>query len=392
MRGERVERLGCERRRDLFEQATRLARSLEIPDGEEDLDRRGEEVGVRQRLPRFGDGAAEGAGGDVGASLREAQQRQPRLRLAPVEIRRLERLLGQVEGPTQAVDLAFLIVRLRERFALVRLCGAAGAARFIQRFGPRAPDLQELGAMNQARPLERDQPGLTRAPVGERGGPLARALDGVDALAAGDDAAIDEAGDDGRDVPRHHGEHGLVEQRHPALDAALANEHPPLHVAPKRRQVRVTDPIADGGRLRGHVVSRLELTQPVMLKGGRQQQQPARGGFGGLSFDQSLGAAQPGVRAPGLAHDARAEPDPERRTRRAPRRALGEPRFVEALHRLLGRLELSRELGGPGQPLEILGAEARGLVARRQELVGLTPRAPLVRLAPACERGLWLVW
>jgi hypothetical protein len=63
----------------------------------------------------------------------------------------------------------------------------------------------------------------------------------------------------GRHVSRHRREHALVEQRHPALDPALANEGPPLHVAAERRQIRVADPIADGGRLRGDVVAGIEL-------------------------------------------------------------------------------------------------------------------------------------
>ena len=357
----------------------------DVADGQVDLDGGGEQLGESQRILRLGDDAADRALRGLPLSAGQAQERQPRLRLLPVDARLLETALGLLDGAPQAVDLPFLIARIGERAAIVGANAAVGAARLLDRLGPGAADLQELGAVNQAGPLKGHRPRLTLAPGGERGGPLARALDRVDALAAGDHSAIDEAGEDRRQPVRGHGQHALVEQRHAAIDLPQTDERPSLDGAAKRREISVSHPIADRRGLGGHGEGGVELARHLVAKGGGQQQVSLLGAFGRLALDDPLGPTEPGVGAPGLAQRHGAKADPERRPRRRPQRPFGEPDLVDPLRRLQKTLGVPRELRRPGQPIEILDRERGRLSSRRQARVGGGPVMPLVRFAPALE-------
>jgi hypothetical protein len=87
--------------------------------------------------------------------------------------------------------------------------------------------LHDLGSMHEARGSEGDHLGLLRAPLHQRGGPLAGTVQRVRLLAGFDHAAIDQAGHDGRQLPHGDRDHGLVQERESRL--YLLHLSPHLH-------------------------------------------------------------------------------------------------------------------------------------------------------------------
>ena len=240
--------------------------------------------------------------------------------------------------------------------------------------------------MNQAGPLKGHRPRLTLAPGGERGGPLARALDRVHALAAGDHGAVDEAGEDRRQPVRGHGQHALVEQRHAAIDLSQTNERPSLDGAAKRREISRPPPDRrwpPPRRPRRWAAS----SWPAIWcrKAAGSSRYPFSAHSTDFALDEPLGPTEPGVGAPGLAQRHGAKADPERRPRRRPQRPFGEPDLVDPLRRLQKTLAVPGELRRPGQPIEILDRERSRLFGRRQARVGGGPVMSLVGFAPALE-------
>lgn len=243
--------------------------------------------------------------------------------------------------------------------------------------------------MDQTGAVEVHQPRFPLAPIRERGGPLACSIERVNTGEAGDDAAIDETGQHRRHLPGERLQHAFVEQRHPPLDLARAEERPSLQAAAEDGEVVVAGAIADGCRLRGHVVGGFVLPHELVTMGHRKQQIPLFGAFGRLLIDQTLRAREPGARPPRLAQKHQSKADPERRARRPLRLPPCEACPVDALEGLEKLVVSPADLRRLRQPLEIVGAERRGRVAGGERSVRLLPGAPRVGLAPALERRWW---
>jgi hypothetical protein len=92
---------------------------------------------------------------------------------------------------------------------------------------------------------------LSRAPLRQRGGPLARAPDLEHAPAEGDRVAVHEAGDNRRQLARDDRDHRLVEEPQPGLDAAPSYQRVTLLLRHERDQVGVAEALAlEGPRRR----------------------------------------------------------------------------------------------------------------------------------------------
>ena len=91
--------------------------------------------------------------------------------------------------------------------------------------------------MHEARARERHDARLLIAPRGQRRGPLACATRLVGLLAAVDQAAIDESGDDRRQLPRQRRDHGLVQLAEPFQHALLPDQIPALIHQGDREQI-----------------------------------------------------------------------------------------------------------------------------------------------------------
>ena len=82
--------------------------------------------------------------------------------------------------------------------------------------------------MDEAAPCEGDQVGLLPAPAVKCQRPLTSAAQLEDLLAREDDGAVDDAGDDRRQVLGRHGHHRLVEERETLRDTSLYRRGLPL--------------------------------------------------------------------------------------------------------------------------------------------------------------------
>jgi hypothetical protein len=124
--------------------------------------------------------------------------------------------------------------------------------------------VQDLGPVDQALAGEGDHVRLVAAPCGQRDGPLVGAPQLGDLLAGLDRAAVDGAGNQGRELTGDDGHHGLVEQGQTCLDPAFLYQRTALEEQRERNQVGVTGAPADldrSGRrtLPSRVVTGVEL-------------------------------------------------------------------------------------------------------------------------------------
>src|SRR5262249_53537840 len=132
----------------------------------------------------------------------------------------------------------------RARVAARDLAGG-GTPGLLDRFLPGAVQLHDLGAMNQAIAAEGDELRLRLAPCGECISPFAGAVEGVDALARTDDAAIDKSGEDGRDLAGSGRQHRLVEKGEPAGHVAQPDQGKALDIAREDREVLFAEAVTD---------------------------------------------------------------------------------------------------------------------------------------------------
>ena len=199
VRDGRVQHAARHRLREPLELLARARRRLDVAGREHDLDLGGQQPGAGERVRRSRRRRGGSPRPPRRAPLRQPQQRQPRLRLDALPARLAVRLLGGGEVALQAVQLPLAVERLAggpRSSATTR----AGLPRLGERLGPGAAHLHDLGAVDEAAAGERDEVLLLLAPARQRGGPLLRAAQLVELLAAVDHAAVDEAGGDRRQL------------------------------------------------------------------------------------------------------------------------------------------------------------------------------------------------
>ena len=118
------------------------------------------------RVARPGQRALDRRGGGLGPPLREPQQGQPGLRLAPRMTRAQVRRLRAGVVAAQTCDLAFAVRRLGRGARAGRMGGAArGPLRLGERLVPGPVELEQLGPVHQAPPGEGDHVRLLVAPA-----------------------------------------------------------------------------------------------------------------------------------------------------------------------------------------------------------------------------------
>ena len=286
-------------------------------------------------------------------------------------------LLGGREVALEPMKLALAVERLADG-SLVGEPGA-GLARLLERFAPGAAHLHDLGAVDQAAAAEHREVRLLLAPTRHRGGPLLRAAQLVELPAAVDHAAVDEARGNRRHLAGDGGQHGLVEQRQPFLDAALPDEAVTLLVDGEREQVGVAEAAADLGAVGRAGAAGLRVRHAESL----QQAQVAALDAVAL-LEQPLRAGEPAARLGGVAAQRQDQPEPERAAHGALHRAVLGVRLVGPLE--YGQvLELvAEQVGRGGQPLEILATQ---LTRGRQRGVSVLPGPLSERLAAPFDGG-----
>jgi hypothetical protein len=212
----------------------------------------------------------------------------------------------------EAVYLGLLVERCGGGRLIDPLATLAGALRLLYRVTPGAVQLHDLRAMHQAKASEGDHLGLLLAPLREGGGPLAGVAQRVHLLTGLNHAAIDQARDDGRQLPCGDRDHDFVQQRQPLLDLPLQHSHPALLVAGAGDQVCLPEALADLDGADGDGVRDFAITGGELLLHDRQQQVAPLDAVTLLAFEQPLGTGQPSGRAARLSSKEKTQTQPER--------------------------------------------------------------------------------
>jgi hypothetical protein len=152
-------------------------------------------------------------------------------------------------------------------------------------------------------------------------------------------------------------------------------------------QVAIAQTAADLARLAGDRAAALRLARPEMLLGDGQEEIARLDGLAPFLVEEALTSREPSRRGRGLAEQELAHADPEcapggaGAIARVPVGAMGALQHALEL-RLAPDQERRRR-----QPLEVRRAQRGLAIGQRQELVGVLPRAPVVR-APAALQGI----
>ncbi len=241
--------------------------------------------------------------------------------------------------------------------------------------------------MDQAARAERDQLRLRLAPAGQRGRPLARAIVRIRLLAAGDGAAIDDAGDDRRQLAGGGRQHGVVDQRQPLGELPLTDQRAALQIAGKGDQIPIAEALADLRGAGGGVVRGAAIALRHLALRRRQQQVPLLGAVAAVLFNQALGARQPAAGASGLAQREQPADHPQRDARRGHGFAGVQVQLVKALQQAKEFRVAPGQPRRPGQKLQVSGLQRRRLIGGGQRRVGVIPGPPRVGRPPTRQRA-----
>ena len=232
---------------DLLELVTRTTGGLDVPRREHDLDESGQESralelrssvsasarGSPRRRRRCGPGRAAAGRGPAAAPTRSALA-SLYARSAPAKSPCKRRARpggsGRARPPDSGLDEAL-----------------ARTTRLLERIPPLAVELEDLRPVHEAAPGEGDHLRLKRPPVRERPRPLARAPHLVDLLAREDHAAVDDPGDDRRQLLGRDRDHRLVEEREAVAHLTVPDQHVTLAVDREREEIAIAEALADRG-------------------------------------------------------------------------------------------------------------------------------------------------
>jgi hypothetical protein len=261
----------------------------------------------------------------------------------------------------------------------------AGPPGFFQCAGPRTLHLHDLGAMDEAPAGEADQLGLLLAPPCQRVRPLAGAAQLVGLLATLDRRAIEQAGDDRRELAGAHRHHDLVQELEPRLDPALLRQDATLIEHGERDQICVAEAFADLDGCDGRGDGRLVIARLLLLHHGRHQQVATFDAVALLPLEEPMGAPEPSGRARRLAAYSAERANPERAAHGAPRLAGVEVHLMRTLEKAQVLVVAAEQDCRRCEQLEVRRSQRRGLIREHERLVRLTPGPPSVGLTTARE-------
>jgi hypothetical protein len=288
---------------------------------------------------------------------------------------------SQVAG--QAQQFGLLVARHAQDDGVATLLGVgAGQLDLGQRVGPLAAQLHDLGAVDQALPAEEPQPRLAGAPAAQRHGPLVRPPQVTHVPARDDDAAVDDAGDQRRDLVGRHTDHRLVQRRQAARD--LCHRHQRLAAAEPAQcvQVGVAEPVGDPGDLYEPQVGGSRVPAAQRVQGRRDQQVAALGAVRAGALPEVACPGQPAARLRGPTVPVQEHGQPEGAADGGSDLPGVRPRLRGTLQRRQGDRHGPAQGGGERQPLEVVRSQATPFAGNRQLRVRLGPGPPGVRVPP----------
>ena len=200
-------------------------------------------------------------------SLLATEQRQARLRLIPPGAGFQESLFGRVEVPAQPMDLPLPVARpaagqLVQHALVEPIRGHLGG---VEGIGPRAVEFQDLGPVDLAQPIVFHHRRLTVTPPDQPEHPCPSMGDLEGVLAEHESVAIENAGDDRRQLLRRGRDDGLIDQAQPLLDAAHIEQRAGLVVTRQPRQVKIAEPLAHLLGSHRHGVATLEVPTAIAV-------------------------------------------------------------------------------------------------------------------------------
>ena len=175
--------------------------------------------------------------------------------------------------------------------------------------------------------------------------------------------------------------------REAARDVALAQQDAPLVELRAGQELGVGEllrDLHDRGRDRSGFVE-IAAADRVFHRG--QQQVAALGARGALRLHEPLGARKPAAGSAAFAAKQQAQAEPERAAHALQAPALIEMRVVSALEQREIVVVAAGEVGGRGEPLEIVGAKLAGAVRGAERVEREQPRALGVMLPCLIELG-----
>jgi hypothetical protein len=339
------------------------ARLLSVADGQHDLDVGRQQPRTLQPLGRLAHGPTDGSCRSLVLPLREARKGQARLWFPSAATRFPVRLLRCYELPLEATDLRLLVEGLaRPELVHVLFETLASSLRLVERVLPGTLDLHDLGAMHQAPAGERHHVRLPRAPVRQGGRPLLGATQRVHLLTKRDHRAVDQARDDGRQLPRGDRDHGLVQQPETLLDPPLFDQRAALLLHRKGEQVSIAEALAHPGSVDCGRVRSLPGPCGHLLQHDREQQIPALDALTLLPFQEALRTSEPSGGGAHLTAEGEIGPQPKRTAHRAQRLSDLEVRVMGPLQRALVLIAQAEHVGGRCEELEVPGCQRRPLI------------------------------
>ena len=172
--------------------------------------------------------------------------------------------------------------------------------------------------MDEAAPVKATRSRCCCDPPSQLERPFACPSDLEARLAGEDDAAVDDADDERRELGRRHDHHRLVEEREALGNATRQDEHVALRVDRERHQLGVAVALPDRRCLGGRRGSSLEVARGLMAEDGRQQRVAVHRRLSRHVLEQPVRAAEPSARGPDRALCRRASSrSSPRSTRRA---------------------------------------------------------------------------
>ena len=171
------------------------------------------------------------------------------------------------------MDLALAVERLSAgelvEYPLREALG--GSSGLLHGVLPVASELHDLGAMDQAEAIVGHHLGLGVAPSRQGIGPFPRVAQFVCVPTKGDRVAVDDAGDDRRELAGGGGDEHLVDQPQTVSDPSLLDQGTALVVPREPQQVPIAEPLGDPGGLGRGVMGGLVVAGAHLLEPDRDQ-------------------------------------------------------------------------------------------------------------------------
>ena len=282
------------------------------------------------------------------------------------------------------MDLARLVERSRRRVGTERPV-RRDLGRLGLRLGPGPPEPRHLRAVDPAEPGERRLRRQRLAPRARGLAPLARPPDVRELQTGLEHVAVDRAGEERAQLPRHDRGHRLVEQGQTLGHPAARDEEEPLRVDRRRDEVAVSETTADAGRALRQLGRALEVAARPGLDGLGEREEPVLRALLEVA-EVSLRALDPSRGHRRLPADEVLDPEAhghERRRRIASFLRVPRVRALPCGDRFV---RLGEPPGGVGEPLEVARGQVRR-IDRPKCLVRLEPLVPPDRVARPLDVG-----